>query len=452
MQQGYIYAVTTLFLLSCTAVPVRTEQPLPVAEKIISAALTDTSGFARLATLCDSFGHRLSGSTNLEAAIDWIVQEMENDGFTTVRTEPVMVPHWVRGEESLRLQSPWQENLDILGLGGSIATPPEGISAEVMVVSSFDELDRRQAEAAGKIVVYDAPFTSYGETVRYRYRGAIEAARYGAVASLIRSVTPFSLNTPHTGGMAYADTVPKIPQAAITVEAAEMLHRMTRRRQVPELALKMSAETLPDFQSRNIIVEIPGSEKSDEIVVMGGHIDSWDVGQGAMDDAGGCVASWEALRLIKTLGLRPKRTIRVVFWTNEENGLRGGKTYFENHQNENHVVAMESDGGVFAPLGFGFSGPDDMRSKIEDIARLLAPIGADSVFAQGGGADISPLTNSGVPGMGLKVDGTKYFWYHHTRADMVSMLNREDFNRCVAALALMAYMIADLPEPLSREE
>ncbi|MFQ6603972.1 MAG: M28 family metallopeptidase [Fidelibacterota bacterium] len=406
--------------------------------------MADSTGFARLATLCDTFGHRLSGSQNLEAAIDWVVREMKKDGFTAVRTEPVMVPHWVRGKESLTMIVPWTESLDILGLGGSIATPPDGITASVMVVSDFDELERRQTEARGKIVVFDAPFTTYGETVRYRYRGAIEAARYGAVASLIRSVTPFSMNTPHTGGMAYADTIPPIPHAAITIEAAEMLHRMTRRGQVPELNLKMEAKTLPDAESRNIIVEIPGSEKPEEIIVMGGHIDSWDVGQGAMDDAGGCVASWEALRLIKNLGLKPKRTIRVVFWTNEENGLRGGKTYYENHKNENHVMAIESDGGVFAPRGFGFSGPDTLRNKLKEIARGLKVIGADSIFAQGGGADISPLMGAGVPGMGLKVEDSTYFWYHHTRADMITVLNRDDFNRCVVALAYMVYSISEM--------
>ncbi|NQV36710.1 MAG: M20/M25/M40 family metallo-hydrolase [Candidatus Marinimicrobia bacterium] len=409
-----------------------------------AVALADTTAFERLAELCDTFGHRLSGSQSLEDAIDWILTEMEADGFDNAHGESVMVPHWVRGNEELHMLEPWEENLAILGLGGSIGTPEEGITAEVIAVSDFEELARRKDEVLGKIVVYNAPFTSYGKTVTYRYRGAIEAAKYGAVASLIRSVTPKSLNTPHTGGMTYADTVKKIPQAAITVEAAEMLHRMTKRGQAPKLHLKMEGQTLPDTESRNIVLEIRGSEKPDEIIVMGGHTDSWDVGQGAMDDASGCVASWEALRLIKTLGLKPKRTIRVVFWTNEENGLRGGKAYAEDHKDENHILAIETDGGVFAPEGFGFTGPDDMREKLQQIASLLEPLGAGKIFDSGGGADISPLTNAGVPGMGLRVDGSTYFWYHHTAADMMTMLDRDEFNKCVAALAIMAYSVSEM--------
>lgn len=417
---------------------------LDKTDVIRKTALSDTIAFHRLAELCDTFGHRFSGSQNLEDAIDWILAEMRADGFENARGEPVMVPHWVRGNEELRLLEPWEENLAILGLGGSIATPEEGITAKVMVVSDFEELAARKDEVPGKIVVYNAPFTTYGETVTYRYRGAIDAAKYGAVASLIRSVTPYSLNTPHTGGMAYADSVKKIPHAAITIEAAEMLHRMTKRGQNPKLHLKMEGQTLPDTESRNIVVEITGTEKPGEIIVMGGHIDSWDVGQGAMDDAGGCVAAWEALRIIKTLGLKPRRTIRVVLWTNEENGLRGGKTYAEVHKDENHILAIETDGGVFSPEGFGFTGPDTMRVKLKQIASLLEPLGAGEIFDSGGGADISPLMKAGVPGMGLRVDGSRYFWYHHTGADMINILDRDEFNRCVAALAIMAYSVSEM--------
>ena len=417
---------------------------LDKTDVIRKTALSDTIAFHRLAELCDTFGHRISGSQNLEDAIDWILAEMKTDGFENAHGEPVMVPHWVRGNEELRLLEPWEENLAILGLGGSIATPEEGITAEVMVVSDFEELAIRKDEVPGKIVVYNAPFTTYGKTVTYRYRGAIDAAKYGAVASLIRSVTPHSLNTPHTGGMAYADSVEKIPHAAITVEAADMLHRMTKRGQKPELHLKMEGQTLPDAESRNVVIEIAGTEKPDEIIVMGGHIDSWDVGQGAMDDAGGCVAAWEALRLIKALGLKPKRTIRVVLWTNEENGSQGGKTYAEAHRDENHILAIETDGGVFSPEGFGFTGPDTMRETLKQIASLLEPLGAGEIFDSGGGADISPLMKAGVPGMGLRVDGSKYFWYHHTGADMINILDRDEFNRCVAALAIMAYSVSEL--------
>ena len=413
-------------------------------ERIMQAALHDSAAYNRLAELCDRFGPRISGSDNLEKAIDWIIAEMHKDGLDNAHGESAMVPHWVRGKESLTLIEPWEMAFPLLGLGRSIGTPEKGITAQVLAVENFEELERRKAEVPGKIVVYDAPFTSYGKTVAYRYSGAIEAARYGAVASLIRSVTPFSLNTPHTGGMAYSDTVPQIPQAAITVEAAAMLHRMTQRGQKPKLHLIMEGKMLPDVESRNVVVELRGSEKPDEIIVFGGHSDSWDVGQGAMDDAGGCVAAWEALRLIQSLGIQPKRTLRVVLWTNEEYGLRGGWAYAEAHKDDNHLVAIESDGGVFAPRGFGFTGPDTMREKLANLIAALEPIGANQLFDNGEEADISPLMISGVPGMSLKVDNSKYFWYHHTAADAVSMIDRDEFNRCVAALATMVYSISEL--------
>src|SRR5690606_3133934 len=256
---------------------------------------------------------------------------------------------------------PRRQELPMLGLGGSIATPPEGITAEVLVVSSFDELERRAAEAAGAIVLFDVPFTTYGETVRYRTEGAIAAARAGAVASLIRSVGPYSPATPHTGTMRYEEGVPRIPHAALSLEDALLLRRLAERGQTPVVTLTMGAQTEPDALSRNVVAELRGSERPEEVVVIGGHIDSWDVGQGAVDDGGGCVVAWEAVRLLKDLGLRPRRTIRVVLWTNEENGLRGALAYRDSvaAEIENHVLAVESDGGVFAPVGFGVTASDE---------------------------------------------------------------------------------------------
>ena len=259
-----------------------------------------------------------------------------------------------------------------------MATPSDGITAEVLVVDDFEELERRAGEAKGKIVLFNAPFINYGKTVRYRRDGASAAAEAGAVASLIRSVGPYSMNTPHTGGMGYKEGLPKIPHAAITVEDAMMLGRLADRGEPIILSLYMEAHFEDDVPSRNIVGELRGSEKPEEVVVLGGHIDSWDVGQGAMDDAGGCVAAWQAVKLMKDLGLRPRRTVRVVMWTNEENGLRGGKAYRDAHQDElkNHVLAMESDSGVFKPSGFGFTGSDHARRIIKQIASLLAPIEA----------------------------------------------------------------------------
>jgi carboxypeptidase Q len=424
----------------------------PAADRLMDAALADSAAFQRLTELVDRFGHRLSGSASLEHAIDWILAEMKNDGLDNVRGEPVMVPHWVRGEESAELVEPRALRLPMLGLGGSIATPPGGITAPVLVVSSFDDLTARAAEARGKIVLFDVPFTTYGQTVAYRQTGAIAAARAGAVASLIRSVASYSMRTPHTGSMRYDSTIVRIPHAAITVEDAAMLHRMQDRGQRVVVRLRMSAQTLPDAQSRNVVGEIRGSERPDEVVVLGGHIDSWDVGQGAMDDGGGVVAAWEALRLMKRLGLRPRRTVRVVGWTNEENGLRGGNAYRDAHAAElaGHVLAIETDGGVFRPLGFGFQGSDPALAIAREVGGLLKRIGADSVAKGGGGADIGPIMERGVPGMGLNVDGARYFWFHHSDADTIDKLDPRDMGLSVATLAVMAYVIADLPDRLPR--
>ncbi|HEX6643110.1 MAG TPA: M28 family metallopeptidase [Gemmatimonadales bacterium] len=422
------------------------------ADRIIDAALGDSAAWQKLARLTDTFGPRLSGSESLERAIDWILAEMRREGLDAVRGEPVLVPHWVRGDESAELTSPRRQPLAMLGLGMSVATPPEGIEAPVLVVSSFDELDRRAADARGKIVVYDVPFTNYGETVRYRTAGASAAARHGAVAALVRSVGPVSLYTPHTGTMSYDTTAPRIPAAAITVEDAMLLHRLQDRGETARVRLRMGARTLPDAQSRNVVAEVRGSERPEEVVVLGGHIDSWDVGQGAMDDGAGCVVAWEAVRLIRKLGLTPRRTIRVVLWTNEENGLRGGTAYRDAHRDavDRHVLAIESDNGVFTPSGFGFTGSEEARARVAEIATLLRRIGADTISAGGGGADIGPLMQLGVPGMSPSVDGSRYFWYHHSHADTIDKLDPRDMGLVTAALAVMAYVVADLPEPLPR--
>lgn len=423
-----------------------------VANRLIEAALADSFAYERLTEMVDRFGHRFSGSVGLERAVDWILAEMKKDGLQNVRGEPVLVPHWVRGEESLELVAPRRMKLPMLGLGGSIGTPPEGIRAEVLVVRSFDELELRADQAKGKIVLLNAPFTSYGQTVTYRVVGAVAAAKAGAVASLIRSVTPFSMQTPHTGQMRYDPSVPEIPHAAITVEDAEMLQRMQERGERIEVLLKMEAQRLPDVPSRNVTAEIVGWEHPEEVVVLGGHIDSWDVGQGAMDDGGGSVAAWEAVRLMQALGLRPRRTVRVVLWANEENGLRGAYAYRDIHAAElaDHVLAIESDAGVFKPLGFGFTGSDEAFRVIREIGALLDPIGAGATSRGGGGADIGPIMKEGVPGMGLHVDGDRYFWYHHTAADTIDKLDPREMAQCVAALAVMAYVTADMPERLPR--
>jgi len=425
-----------------------------IADSLIHAATGDSAAYARLGNLVDGFGHRLSGSASLEAAIDWVLAQMKSDGLENVRGERVMVPHWVRGEESVELVKPRRAQLSMLGLGGSIATPRRGITAPVLVVTSFDDLNQRAAEARGKIVLFDVPFTTYRETVKYRVEGAAAAARAGAVASLIRSVAAYSIRSPHTGVMHYDSTVTRIPAAALSVEDAMMLRRFQNRGQPVVVTLRMAARTLPNAPSRNAVAEVVGRERPDEVVVLGGHIDSWDVGQGAMDDGGGAVAAWEAVRLMKQLGLRPRRTVRVVLWTNEENGGKGSLAYRDAHADQltKHVLAMESDNGVFAPKGFRFSGRDAAFAKTQEIARLLRPIGADKVSREKDSpeADIEPLVERGVPGMGLDVDSSRYFWFHHSEGDMLDKLDPAEMGRCVAALAVMAYVAADAPDGLAR--
>ena len=420
--------------------------------KIISKSLSDSTAYNRLGYMCDTFGPRLSGSKNLENAINWILKEMNSDGLENVRGEKVAVPTWIRGKESATLLSPFKKELSMLGLGGSVATPRGGLKAEVIVVNDWDELESRSNEVPGKIVLFNAPFTSYGETVAYRYSGASAAAKHGAVASLIRSIGPWSMNTPHTGVMAYNDDVQKIPNAALTMEDAMMLSRIHDRGNKIIVKLDMNARMVADRWSHNVLGEIKGSIYPEEVVVVGGHIDSWDVGQGAHDDGGACIASWEVLRLIKELGLKPKRTIRCVMWTNEENGGKGNKGYRDMHLDEmdKHVLAIESDGGVFSPKGFGFSGNDSARNIVEEIHELMKPIGANTISDGGRAADVAPLNDEGVPVMSLKVDGSKYFWFHHTDADTFDKIDFNEFNRCIAAMAIMAYVVADLDEPLPR--
>jgi carboxypeptidase Q len=444
------------------ASPTPTPTPLPpptikidsyraAAARIIGAALTSDRAYSRLAHLTDHIGNRLSGSQNLERAIEWAVTEMKRDGLDNVRAEKVMVPHWVRGEESLEMLTPVSRKLQMLGLGNSVGTPAEGISAEAVVVRDFAELDRLGEQVRGKIVVYNAPFTNYGATVTYRLQGASRAARYGAVAALVRSITPVSLQTPHTGAMNYDPNQPKIPVAAVTIEVAELLQRMNDRGDHPTLRLKMEAKFLPDAESANVIAEVKGSEKPDEIVLIGGHFDSWDVGQGAHDDGGGIIVAWEAARLLKELGLRPRRTIRVVLYTNEENGLRGGNAYRDAHRAEipKHILAIESDSGVYRPEGFGLvaTAPLQVRSNLQEIAKLLSGIRADGIAETGGGADIGPVMREGVVGASLDVDGSHYFDIHHTQADTLDKVDPQELALCVATMAVMAYTVADLPNP-----
>jgi len=431
------------------------------AARLIGAAMTSDHAYTRLSELCDGIGHRISGSEALERAVDWAAKSMQADGVERVVRQPVMVPHWVRGRESATLVEPGPHPIAMLGLGRSVGTPPGGITADVLVVGSFDELKALpNASIRGKIVLWDVPFTNYGETVKYRGDGANRAAARGAVASLIRSVGPVSLRTPHTGNMrAYVDSIPKIPGAAISIEDATRMHRLVDRGQRVRVKLEMSAQMLPDAPSYNVIGELRGRERPDEIVVVGGHLDSWDVGSGAHDDGGGCVISMEVLRLMKQLGLRPRRTVRAVLWTNEENGLKGAEAYRDSAgaSVEKHVAALETDGGVERPLGFGVeinrTGTDsvDVQStaravtQAKQIAKLLTGLGASQITDSGGGADIGPLMKRGVPGVAHRTVGEHYFDWHHTESDMLDKVDPIELRKNVAAVAVMVYVLADMP-------
>jgi carboxypeptidase Q len=423
-----------------------------VADKLIGAATATDFAWKRLAELCDTFGPRFSGTTNLESAIDWVMAAMKADGLENVHGEDVMVPHWVRGEESVEVLEPTQQKLPMVGLGGSVATPTEGITAPVLVVRSFEELKQRGDEARGKIVLFNAPFVSYGETVAYRRSGASQAASAGAVASLIRSITPFGLQTPHAGMMTYTNGVPRIPHAAITIEDAERLQRWQERGKQVVVRLTMLDKSLPDAHSRNVVAEIVGRERPDEIVLVSGHLDSWDNTPGAHDDGGGVLSAWEAVRLMHKLGLRPRRTVRVVLWANEENGLRGAKTYAERHRQElhKHVLAIESDRGAFQPTGFTFKGGEQAKVVIGQVGSLLGGVRADNILSGAGGSDVNQLAPGGVPVMELDVDASKYFWFHHTAADTPDKVNPKELSQCVAAMAVMAYVVADMPQSLPR--
>jgi carboxypeptidase Q len=422
-------------------------------DRLMKEAQADQFAWNRLAELTDTYGNRLAGSENLPRAIAWAVEAMKKDGLENVHTEKVMVPKWVRGTETLEITDPPRHVIPLLGLGGSVATPPAGIEADVLVVKSFDELTQRSADAKGKIVLFNAVYTSYGQTNQYRTGGASAAARSGAVAVLVRAIGPMGLRTPHTGGMNYADGVTKIPAAAISAEDAERMQRIADRGHKVRVKLRMDARFDPDAESANVIGEIRGSEFPDEVVLVGGHFDSWDVGMGASDDGVGCIVTWEGLRLMKKLGIRPRRTVRIVLFTNEENGLRGGNAYRDGYVKsaEQHVLAIESDSGVFAPSRLGFTGPDAAQSMIRDVGTLLTSLGMQDIGPGGGGADIGPIAQAGkVPMLAYQGDSNRYFTIHHTPADTVDRIAPEEVSKAAAALAVVTYAVADAKERLPR--
>lgn len=438
--------------------------------KLQRAALDDGYAYNQLAHLCNNIGPRLSGSPQAEHAVKYVAEELRRLGLD-VKLEKVMVPHWVRGEETAALvdfprQAPnTTQKIVLTALGGSVATPEEGITAEVVPVTSFDELQSLgRAKVEGKIVLFNVRFDkrmaeqglageAYGQAVVYRGIGASAAARLGAVASLIRSVGGADYRLPHTGAMRYADDAPKIPAAAISSEDADLISHLATQGRV-RIRLKLTPQTLPDVESHNVIADIRGSERPEEIVIVSGHLDSWDLGTGAIDDGAGVAMAMQTGNLIRKLGLNPKRTIRIIAWMNEENGLRGGRTYFENHSSEiaNHFAAIESDLGAGHPTGFRARVNQKARPLLEPVANVLRSSGAGliSFITDSAGADISPLENAGVPGFSPLQDERTYFNYHHTAADTLDKVNPQELAENAAVVTVLAYALANLPGRLPR--
>jgi carboxypeptidase Q len=436
---------------------------------IRDAGLGDDWAYHRLADLCDKIGPRISGSRQAEAAVEQIAAALEASGLTVSR-QPVKVPHWVRGEEQAEIidyperPAGVTQHLVLTTLGGSVATPPQGISAQVLVVHSFEELRAHESQARGKIVLFDVPFnedlaqngragTAYSQAVVYRVQGAVAAARAGAVASLIRTVGGANYRLPHTGVMEYDPKQTKIPAAALSAEDAMWVSRLAAEGPVT-LRLKLLPQTLPDADSHNVIADWAGRERPDEIVIVSGHLDSWDLAQGAIDDGAGVTAAMGAVHLLQSMGLHARRTIRFVGWMSEENGSSGGQAYtkLNGATLARHIAAIESDNGAGLPLGVAAHVTPESMKLFKPLMKALAPMGASLLDRrdEGTGSDIDYMDALGVPTLAPMVDTRTYFDYHHSPADTLDKVEPENIRRQVAVLAMMAYFLAEIPDALPR--
>jgi len=437
--------------------------------RIRDAGLSDDWAYRRLADLCDKIGARLSGSPQADAAVEQIATALRAAGLT-VSLQPVKVPHWVRGEEQAEIiEYPGRpagviQHLHLTTLGGSVATPPQGISGQVLVVHSFDELRARAGEARGRIVVFDVPFnetlavngragTAYGQGVAYRSQGASAAARVGATAALVRTVGGADYRLPHTGHMSYDAQVPKIPTAALSAEDAMWVARLAAEGPVT-LRLKLLPQSLPDVESHNVIADWAGRERPDDVVIVSGHLDSWDLAQGAIDDGAGVASAMGAVRLLQSLGLHARRTIRFIGWMSEENGSAGGQAYFNLNSAalEHQIAAIESDNGAGRPLGISAHVPPVALAQFSPLMAALSPMGATILDRreEAGGSDVEFLDAAGVPTLAPMVDTRTYFDYHHSAADTLDKIDPDNIRRQVALMAMMAYFVADSPSSLPR--
>lgn len=430
-----------------------------IIRKLYSEALTSTESYEHLRYLTKQIGARLSGSPQAAAAVEWSRQLMEKMDLDTVYLQEVMVPHWVRGDKEvgrvLNSKLVGAVDMNIAALGGSVGTGRQGLSAGVVEVQDFEELEKLgRKKVKGKIVFFNRPFDNthvytplaYGGAVDQRGGGPVAAAKLGAVGVLVRSMTNDIQDVPHTGSTRYEDGVEKIPAAAISTKGAEQLSNLLKDDTDLKFYMRMTPETLPDVLSYNVIGELRGTEKPDEIIVVGGHLDSWDIGEGAHDDGTGCMQAIEVLRLFTELGINPKRTVRAVLFMNEENGLRGGTKYAEvaKAKGEKHIAAIESDAGGFTPRGFGLEGSAAQVAKLKSWAPLLVPYGLTDLGAGHGGADIGPLKGQGTVALiGYKPDSQRYFDYHHTEIDVFENVNRREMQLGAAAMASLVYLISE---------
>ncbi len=480
LQQPLCLALTCTLLSAVTfAAPAQQQQqaaPSPLSPQLVreltsiqQLALAEDYAYRQVAHLSNNIGPRLSGSAQAQAAVEYVAGEMRKLGLE-VQLEKLAVPHWVRGEETAALvQYPGQapdvpQKVVLTALGGSTATPATGLTAEVVVVNDFDELQALpRAQVAGKIVLFNHRFDqqmaaqgfggeAYGQSVVYRGAAPSAAARLGAVAALVRSVGGASFRLPHTGATRYAEDVPRIPAAAVTAEDADMIAYLVKQDTV-RMRLTLTPQQLPDAVSYNVIADLKGSEQPEQIVIVSGHLDSWDLGTGAIDDAAGVAVAMATVQLVKQLKLRPKRTLRFIAWMNEENGTVGGRTYAREHAAEvaNHFAAIESDRGAGHPLGFEVKGKSEIVALLQQVANVLASQGAGLLRqVDDTEADISPLAAAGVPAFGLWQDTRTYFDYHHTAADTFDKIVPRELAENTAALAVLAYALANLPQPLPR--
>jgi carboxypeptidase Q len=438
-------------------------------KKIQQAAFESDYAYRQVAHLANNIGPRLSGSAQAQAAVEYVAAELRKLGLE-VKLEKVMVPHWVRGKEIGALtEYPGMapnttQEIVLTALGGSVATPNDGLTAEVVVVNNFDELQALgRSRVAGKIVLFNAKFDqqladngfagpAYGQSVIYRAIGASAAARLGAVAALNRSAGGADYRLPHTGALRYADNAPKIPAAAVAAEDADLLAHLTSEGKV-RMHLVLTPQTLPDAVSYNVIGDLKGSEHPEQIVIVSGHLDSWDLGRGAIDDGAGVAVAMQAAQLLKQMHLRPKRTLRVIAWMNEENGTMGARTYAKDYQNEiaNHFAAIETDLGAGHPLGFYAQGKPELLTLLQPLASLLQSQGAGVTrLVEETGSDVEPLGAAGVPTFAPIQDARTYFNYHHTAADTLDKINPRELQENCAVVAALAYTLASMPQSLPR--